>query len=371
MKLTDRKWKKYTIGDVFTIMNGKGITKTEISEHPGELATVQSGEANNGLMGYIDKDYCFEKSYVFYEGPCLTVARSGSSGYISYQEKGCCVGDSAKILVLKSDKNATRNVLLFLKTILMANKYRYMYARKVTEENYLSEIIELPINSKGKIDFGFIEKYTNSLNATLTDVPNYFLDKGYEKACWYMDNVEQDKFEAEYAKSQNNNKINLTDRKWKNFKLSSIVPNIHNGKSYNASDLVNAPEGDDFVSYVTRTDENNGVSMYAQSKEYAGLEEGGAITIGDTTSTIFYQSSRFITGPHIIVLRADWFNIYTANFLITLLNMEKYRYPVFGRAFSKDLIGKTVIPLPVDKEGNPDYSFMEEYIKSRPFSCNL
>ena len=38
-----------------------------------------------------------------------------------------------------------------------------------------------------------------------------------------------------------------------------------------------------------------------------------------------------------IVVRADWFNIYTAHFLIAVLNLEKYRYPVFGRAFLKDL----------------------------------
>ena len=109
---------------------------------------------------------------------------------------------------------------------------------------------------------------------------------------------------------------------------------------------------------ILTTTSHNGGSKCVLTQEYPGLEKSGAITIGDTTSTIFYQETDFITGPHIIVVRADWLNVYTANFLIALLNMEKFRYPVFGRAFLKDLIIETD-------------TFMEEYIKSLPYSGNI
>ena len=51
--------------------------------------------------------------------------------------------------------------------------------------------------------------------------------------------------------------------------------------------------------------------------------------------------------------------------------MEKYRYPVFGRAFTKDLIKTTKLYLPVNEKDEPDYKFMEEYIKSLPFSNKI
>ena len=70
-------------------------------------------------------------------------------------------------------------------------------------------------------------------------------------------------------------------------------------------------------------------------------------------------------------MRAEWFNVYTALFIISLLNLEKYRYPVFGRAFTKDLIQGTMLYLPMDNDGNPDYTFMEDYIKGCAFSCNI
>ncbi|MDE6887179.1 MAG: restriction endonuclease subunit S, partial [Eubacterium sp.] len=192
--------------------------------------------------------------------------------------------------------------------------------------------------------------------------------KNTAKIYWLLDHYSE--FEKLYSASNSGKVTNLSDRKWDMFPVKKIIDDIHNGKSYNASDLV-VSDTEDYIPYVTRTDENNGISLCVEEKEYVGLEKGKAITIGDTTSTIFYQQSDFITGPHIIVIRAEWFNIYTASFLIALLNMEKYRYPVFGRAFSKELILETVLPLPVKSKDEPDYNFMEEYMKSLPYSSNL
>lgn len=192
--------------------------------------------------------------------------------------------------------------------------------------------------------------------------------KNTDKIYWLLDNYNE--FEKLYSDSNSKKVIHLSDREWEFFSVKKIIDDIHNGKSYNASDLV-VSDTEDYIPYVTRTDENNGISLCVEEKKYVGLEKGKAITIGDTTSTFFYQQSDFITGPHIIVIRAEWFNIYTASFLIALLNMEKYRYPVFGRAFSKELIQETLLPLPVNSEGKPDYDFMEEYVKSLPYSSNL
>lgn len=38
--------------------------------------------------------------YTILERAYLTVARSGSAGFVSFQPDGCVVGDSAKILLL-------------------------------------------------------------------------------------------------------------------------------------------------------------------------------------------------------------------------------------------------------------------------------
>ena len=109
--VSNQKYKPFNVGDIFFITNGKGITRQEIKDHPGELAAIQSAATNNGIMGFIDEDYCRERNYSFTLEPCLTVARTGSSGYVTFQEHGCCVGDSAKLLLLKGKKK-TKNIYI-------------------------------------------------------------------------------------------------------------------------------------------------------------------------------------------------------------------------------------------------------------------
>ena len=155
-------WKEFSIKSLFYMLNGKCITKEEIEENPGDFNAIQSGEENNGIIGKIDRDYCVGMGYTFTDEPCLTVARTGSAGFVSFQQFGCVVGDSAKILLLKNEERRNPYVYLFLKTILMANKYKYTYGRKVTESKYLNENIKLPtniINGKPVPDWDYIEQY--------------------------------------------------------------------------------------------------------------------------------------------------------------------------------------------------------------------
>ena len=55
--MIDKKtWKPFQVNDIFEVLNGKGITKQEISDHQGELPAVQSGEKNNGVIGDMDQE---------------------------------------------------------------------------------------------------------------------------------------------------------------------------------------------------------------------------------------------------------------------------------------------------------------------------
>lgn len=172
-------WEEFTVSSLFTLLNGKGITKEEIEENKGTFVAVQSGEENNGVLEKVDKQYCIMKGYTLTDKMCLTVARTGSAGFVSFQSEGCVVGDSAKILLL-DDTIATTNIYLFLQTILTSNRFKYDYGRKVTEDKYLADIIKLPVqrNNNGEPvidrshkyskdgyipDWQFMEDYINSL----------------------------------------------------------------------------------------------------------------------------------------------------------------------------------------------------------------
>ena len=60
-------------------------------------------------------------------------------------------------------------------------------------------------------------------------------------------------------------------------------------------------------------------------------------------------------------------NKYNGLFIATVLrhNNKKYSY---GYKISKDRLNDTIIKLPVNENGEPDYQFMEDYIKTLPYS---
>ncbi|MDD5769556.1 MAG: N-6 DNA methylase, partial [Candidatus Gracilibacteria bacterium] len=62
-------------------------------------------------------------------------------------------------------------------------------------------------------------------------------------------------------------------------------------------------------------------------------------------------------------------NTYIALFRQTIINLEKFRYS-YGRKFNQERIKKTKIKLPF-KNGEIDFIFMEEFIKSLPYSESL
>lgn len=151
------QWGEFTVGDLFEIHSGKGITRTEIALNPGDLPAIQSAVENNGCLGYISRAFCKSKGYTIIEEPSLTVARSGSVGFISYQPEPYVVGDSAKALVPRVELN--ENQFLYLKVILTALRANYSYGDKVTTPRYKAETIKLPVKDDGTPDWGYMDTY--------------------------------------------------------------------------------------------------------------------------------------------------------------------------------------------------------------------
>lgn len=150
---------------------------------------------------------------------------------------------------------------------------------------------------------------------------------------------------------------------WKYFKIREFFDKPYKGTAYNAQDLILcSPEDANAIRYVTRTDGNNGCKGFVINAGFEDIERGNAITIGDTTSTIYYQTNDFICGDHIVILRSKYLNETRGLFVVSLLNLERYRYN-YGRAYKKELIYDTKIKLPVDSENNPDWQWIENYVK--------
>lgn len=153
---------------------------------------------------------------------------------------------------------------------------------------------------------------------------------------------------------------------WKWFQYSDIF-DIEKGKRLTKADMI---EGD--VNYIGATDSNNGITAKIGNTEH--IHSGNKITVSynGSIAEAFYQREKFwaTDDVNVLTLKDRRLNVYVAMFLITLIRMEKYRFN-YGRKWDKESMKQSKIKLPVTKNGDPDWQFMENYIKSLPYSSNI
>lgn len=155
------------------------------------------------------------------------------------------------------------------------------------------------------------------------------------------------------------NKIDTNS--WKDFKIIDLFkvvrPAARSQSNYN--------EGD--VAFVASGNFNNGVLKYLKPKENEVLDKGNCITVSPIDGSAFYQKDNFLgrggAGSSVILLYNDNLNTYNGYFIATVIRSVCKKYAYSDMA-NKDRIGNEIIKLPVDKTGNPNFSYMETYMKN-------
>ena len=155
----------------------------------------------------------------------------------------------------------------------------------------------------------------------------------------------------------------LNEKVWEDFCLDDLFKITSTLSGIDKCRLINL-EGN--IPYITRTDKNNGYELYIgnQDSKYK-TDCGNVITIGLDTQTVFYQKHSFYTGQNIQILKSPYINKYTALFMIPMIKILMQKFNWGGNGATLTRLRRSRILLPVIKKGEPDYKFMEEYIKER------
>lgn len=343
-------WKRFKLEDLFSSFErGKVHSQNNL---PIGVSHFYVGAKKN-RCGVICK--CgYDKSLIS-KGNCIIFICNGegSVGYSNYMDRDFMASGD---LILGYGDFLTPITAQFIVTMLDRERPKYSFGRKYGK--YVKDTtIPLPVIQDGVTpNWQWIKDYVeNYLTNLLPAKTQMIWNKKYDTHPELEKNVE------------------LSDRKWEKIKISSIFDEPYKALANNAVNLQScSPSLKNSIPYITRTDDNNGCKFFVQkTKDLIGIEDGNAITIGDTTATIYYQANKFICGDHIVILRSKKLNKYNALFFVSLLNKERFRYN-YGRAFNKQIIENTILRLPIVKEtGDIDWQFMEDYIKSLPYSRNI
>ena len=152
--------------------------------------------------------------------------------------------------------------------------------------------------------------------------------------------------------------MKLSDREWKDFVVPYVFQNIQRGKRLKKADHVSG-----IVPYVSSTANNNGIDAYIEATKGTRVFQN-CISLANSGSvgSAFYEPFAFVASDHVTSLQRENTSRYVYLFLTAVLEQQKSNFD-FNREINDLRIKKMRIMLPVDDNDEPDYLFMENYMK--------
>ena len=369
MNLNTSSWEPFQLLQIFDVDSGNKFDKSKMtSSLYSDINFVGRTGTNNGVVAVVDR---FEDTEP-YEAGNITLALGGSIGSCFIQDGPFYTSQNVAVLIPREEISLAAKQ--FLATIIRFESItNYVaFARELNAHIKTDFVIKLPVTLDGNPDYDFMDNYISGLNADVASIPDYFLNEGYDKACWYMENIDIDKFESEYAGIHTPSDIKLSDREWKEFEIQDLF------NSFTGGDLIISETLQGDIPIASHTAENNGICMYAAEIENRPLfDHEISISLADRgTFHAARQKEDFYIGTRVkaLVFKEEELNNntiskYAIDFIVTVINHERFRFS-YGRNCTNGL-DSLIIKLPVNVLGRPDYEFMDNYMKSRPFSINV
>ncbi len=316
MKLTPlHKLFEVKYGNSLELVNLEQCSK----DTPNSINFVSRTEKNNGISAFVVRNEDIREN----PANTISVAVGGSVLATFLQPQPYYTG--FHILVLTPKINMSQIELLFYCKCISLNKYKYNYGRQANKT--LKEIM-IP-----------------------SEMPNDFK------------RITLDKISLPSSKPIIQEKFELHSENWRWFEIQDLFE-IKKGKRLTKADMI---EGN--IPFIGSIDSNNGYREYIGQ---APIHTGNTITVNynGSVAEAFYQPNPFWASDDVNVLYPKFnMNPFNALFIATIIKAEKYRFN-YGRKWHVERMNTSKIKLP-SKNKQPDFQFMENYIKSLPYSSSI
>lgn len=326
-KIDTSGWKEFRIGDLFEACLSKDdIQPKEFVE--GKIPLVSSGKENNGIIAFVE-----DKKARLWEANTLTIDMFGK---VFYQENPYFAVSHGRVNILLPKISMTKGCLQFMGcAIEKVTLQKYAFNEMCTGTKVLKDNIKLPATPDGAPDWAYMESYMANLETKVAESLTML----------------------QAAKDAEKKKVDT--REWGEFRVGELFDAALSKDDIQPKVIV---EGN--TPLVSSGKENNGIIAFIDNKN-ARLWEANTLTV-DMFGKVFYQEQPYYAVSHGRV-----------NILMPRMPMTKHSMQFIGcaiervttdkYAFSEMCTGtkllKDVIMLPKDKTGQPDWAYMEEYMR--------
>ncbi|WOD16965.1 restriction endonuclease subunit S [Paraburkholderia kirstenboschensis] len=338
------------INELFTLDYGHSLelNRLEQSTAPGAVNFVGRAARNNGVTARVSPI----TGLVPAAAGTISVALGGQGGAgVAFLQPSSyyCGRD---VMVLTPRNPMTEQEKLWWVMCITANRFRFGFGRQA--------------------------------NRTLKDLA---LPDLIDRPEW-ADSTNVSKFEGASCPNLTETPPELAPKAWKAFRYDEVFE-IKKGY-YNKKPPTST--GSECVPFIGATEYNNGVTSHISRENLQKYSKdgsinpdepirrklfpGGCITVSNNGSVgeAFYQPTEFTCTHDVNPLYLKEENVELSPalglFLATVIRADKYRWG-FGRKWRPIRMPASIISLPVTDAGEPDWAYMESYVKTLPYSSQL
>lgn len=319
-------WKLFNLKDLFTIEKGTRLTIE--NRIYGDIPFVTAGHENQGVSSFIGNTdlKIFKNS--------ITIDMFAEAFYRDYS---FCCDDNIHVLTPYDDK-IDKYASLFIVTVINAGNDVWSYGKQYRLKTFDRHKIILPITEKENPDYEYMSKFMKNIEQKQL--------KKYEK---YLNNL------ANWGGG--NYRLNSVE--WKEFYLNELFEDIQRGKRLTKSNFINGK-----IPYISSSAESNGVdSFIGNGKNVRVFNDCLTLANSGSVGSTFYHPYTFVASDHVTHLKNINFNKYIYLFLASIIKRLGNKYN-FNREINDNRLKREIIVLPVNDEGNINYPFIEDYMKS-------
>lgn len=305
---------------------------------------INSGVEAQGIKGKTDR-----KAKIF-KSNTITIDFWGNAYYRDFEYK---MATHNHVFSLSGDIIKNHNIGLYLVSTMSYMKKTFSYNNMGTWTKIKEQCIHLPVRKTGGLDFAFMESRIREMEESriremeesrIREMEAYLKVAGFE--------------DCELTEEERS-----TLRDFKNHKTKPIVINtifdIKKGKRLTKDNMIPGT-----INFIGSTSVNNGVTAKVSNSSH--IHNGNTITVtyNGSVGEAFYQTDSFWASDDVNVLTFKrLLNERLALFFCTSLRKSGKKYG-YTYKWTKELMEKDEIILPVTSSGSIDYKFMETYIRA-------
>lgn len=154
------------------------------------------------------------------------------------------------------------------------------------------------------------------------------------------------------------NNLSLDSRNWDAFFIEDVAEILSGRDIYERERL------DGLIPYITATANNNGIGYFVANSNETLESNCLSVNRNGSVGYCFYHPYKALYGNDTRKLRPKKNNKYISLFISLCITKQREKYG-YGYKMGTGRLKRQRILLPIDENNNPDWQFMEDYMKAK------